>query len=135
METFINIILIFNSMVITFNGHFQQTEIDLSQIRLYQLDKIGEGRHREVFRLNDRYAFKVLKPEIKRSYGPIHNITIPANIYTRLRVGTTDFNQFEYEKYREFIERVPDEMRNRFSHIHSVGEIEERSFSISDLVG
>ena len=128
METFINIILIFNCMEITFNGH-SQTEIELSQ-----LDKIGEGGYREVFRLNDTYALKVLKPRIGRSYGSIRNIGIPANLYTRLRIGTTDFNQFEYDRYKEFIKRVPNDSRDKFSHIHCVGEIEERSFSISDLV-
>ncbi len=94
--------------------------------------KIGEGRYREVFRVGD-YALKILKPHVRKNYGFFH-VDFPSHLYTKHKFGIGDFNQFEYDMFRDFIERVPAELRERFAHIHSVGEIKGRSYSLSDMV-
>jgi len=94
--------------------------------------KIGEGKYREVYRLRD-FAIKMLKPSIRKDYGLFH-INFPSQLYTKHKFGIADFNQFEYDMFKEFIERVPVEFRDRFAHIHSVGQIDGKSYSLSDLV-
>lgn len=108
------------------------TICEYSQTDLSQAVKIGEGKHREVFRLGDK-ALKILKLHIRKNYGLFH-IDFPTNLYTKYRYGIDDFNEFEYRTYKKFIERVPPEFKDRFSRIYHAGRLDGRSFSISDLV-
>jgi len=94
--------------------------------------KIGEGKYREVYRVRD-FAIKMLKPSVRKNYGFFH-IDFPSQLYTKHKFGIGDFNEFEHDMFREFIERVPVEFRDKFAHIHSVGEIDGKSYSLSDLV-
>jgi hypothetical protein len=93
--------------------------------------KIGEGKYREVYRVGN-FAIKMLKHSVRKNYGFFH-VDFPSQWYTKHKFGIKDFNQFEYDMFREFIERVPVDFRDRFAHIHSVGKIDGKSYSLSDL--
>jgi len=95
-------------------------------------NKIGEGRYRNVYRVGN-VAIKTLKPSIRKDYY-FFNLTYEQHWYTKHKFGIGDFNQFEYDMFTQFIEKVPPDFRNRFAHIHSVFQIEGTSHSISDLV-
>jgi len=111
-------------MVVTTEGYLQT---DLSQVA-----KIGEGRYRKVFRVGNK-ALKVLRPFVRKDYGLFH-VNFPTELYTKYKFGIADFNQFEYEMYHEFIERISPELRNKFSQIHEIGKSNGKSVSLSDLV-
>lgn len=105
---------------------------DRLELSLSQPVKIGEGRYREVFRLGDQ-AFKILKPCVRKEYSFFH-VDFPAELYTKYKFGIPDFNQFEYEVYKDFIKSIPEDFKGMFVHIHKVGRYGNRSFSLSDLV-
>ncbi len=94
-------------------------------------EKIGEGRYREVYREGDK-ALKFLKPNVIRNYGPL-KIIIPTKLYTFFNFGISDFNRFEYEKYKEFENKIPEEFEHNFSKIYGIEKRGKESVSISDL--
>jgi len=94
--------------------------------------KIGEGRYREVFRL-EKYIIKLLKPQVRKSYGPF-NLDFPSDFYIKWCFGIRDFNHYEYEVYRKLIKKIPKEFENNFAKIYSVGRLNEKSYSISDAI-
>jgi len=108
------------------------TKYVLQPADLEKAVKIGEGKYREVFRVDD-FAIKILKPHVRKNYGLFH-IDFPSYLYTKHKFGIVDFNQFEYGIFRDFIERVPVEFREMFAQIHSVGKINGKSYSLSDIV-
>ena len=102
------------------------------QVDLAKAEKIGQGRYREVFRMGD-LALKVLKSHVRKNYGLFH-IDYPMKVYTKYKFGIADFNQFEFEMYQGFIDRIPLNLRNRFYRIHSVDNVGGRSYLLADLV-
>lgn len=102
-------------------------------VNLASVIKIGEGRYREVYRVDDDFALKLLKPTVGKNYFGV-SVEFPAQLYTACKFGISDFNRFEHGAYQTFIQRISPEMRNSFAHIHRVGMFRGRSGSLSDLV-
>ena len=95
-------------------------------------NRIGEGKYRVVYRHSD-YAFKVLKPYVKKDYGPFH-VKFPTSLYVKSKFGIIDFNKHEYDNYLGIISQVPEEMRDSFTQIFEVFYIDRKSISINELV-
>lgn len=91
------------------------TDCTLQPMDFESAVKIGEGRYREVFRVRN-FAVKILKPSIRKNYGFFH-IDFPSQFYTTHKFGIEDFNQFEYDMFKSFIERVPAEFREIYTDI------------------
>lgn len=111
-------------MVVTNTEYLRSQAVDAS--------KIGEGKYREVFRHGDK-VIKLLKPEVVKDYR-LFCVNFPISTYTRYRFGIADFNEFEHDVYQGFIARVPVDLRDSFSHIHSVKRVGDRSILVADLV-
>lgn len=109
-------------------GHFATLPVP----KISDLEKIGEGKYREVYRW-ENYAMKVLKPHIKKQCGPI-TMHIPTKIHSRIKYGIEDFNMHEYENYQTMIQKIPEEYRTAFNKIHSHGTLGKNSISISDII-
>lgn len=95
--------------------------------------KIGEGRYREVYCIDDEFALKLLKPIVGKNYFGVH-VEFPAQLYTSFKFGISDFNRFEYDAYHNFSSRIPSELRSSFAHIYRAGIFHGRSASLSDLI-
>ncbi len=100
--------------------------------RLQELEKIGEGRYREVYKW-EKYALKVLRSHITKQCGPI-TITIPTRMHLRFNCGIEDFNAHEFENYQTMMQKIPQEYRAAFNSIHTHGALEQQSASLSDIV-
>ena len=94
--------------------------------------KIGEGKYRLVFKKGTR-ALKIMKDRVMKNYGPI-SICFPTELYVKYSFGISDFNKFEKRVYDEFIQKVPNEFKNRFVEIYSTGKFNGKSFSLSELI-
>lgn len=94
--------------------------------------KIGEGKFREVFSVGD-FAVKIIKPSFKKNYG-LFSVNLPTHKYTKYKFGILDFNEYEFKVYKEFIDRVPEELRNSFYQIYSVLHNEGKSYLIAQLI-
>jgi hypothetical protein len=95
-----------------------------------RLEKIAEGRYREVFR-EGKYAVKVVKPYIRKAWGWVN---LPTRLYARVAFGNTDLNALEYNNYRNCIELLPVNIRDRFLPIMGVSETQTGSMCRCELV-
>jgi hypothetical protein len=94
--------------------------------------KIGEGKFREVF-LVDGFVVKTLKPIFRKNYG-LFTVNLPTNVYTKYKFGIPDFNEYELEVYKEFIDKVSEGLRDSFYHIYSVLYNEGKSYLIAQVI-
>lgn len=95
-------------------------------------DKIHQGIYRDVFRYKD-YAIKVMRPWIRKRFMGI-GICIPTCLYTLLRFGIRDFNEYEFHKYKHLDAELPSELQSSFARILGVYEDDGRSYSVCELV-
>jgi hypothetical protein len=74
-------------------------------------EKIGEGGYRECWEvLNTNLCAKSLKKKITKSYWGKINIYFSSTLYTRLKFGICDFNQWEYKIFKS----LPKELHDYF---------------------
>lgn len=97
-----------------------------------EFEKIGEGRYREAYRVGNK-VLKLLKKFSKKEYS-FFPINFPTKTYAKLKFGISDFNEYEYNIYKEFIKRVPNEFKNRFAEVYNFGFYNDRSASLSELI-
>lgn len=95
-------------------------------------DKIGGGRHREVYRYCN-LAVKVLKPYVVKDYG-LFSIATPTKLFSLYKVGSLDLNRVEYENYQKLISQVPEGVMDSFAKIFEISGNEGESISIGELV-
>lgn len=95
-------------------------------------NKIREGPHREVYLVEDSIV-KVLKPFRRKNYGMFH-ITFPTGLYTLLKFGIKDFNEYEQSMYNQLMSATPKDYHRNFSTVYETGYHNGRSISISELV-
>lgn len=94
--------------------------------------KIAEGDYREVYESGDN-VFKVLKPSLyttcdNKLIGFIKHV----GFYFRMLVW--DVNQYEYNNFNKFIEKIPYTCRKNFSAIIAIKKIEGKYVSISHMI-
>ena len=95
-------------------------------------NKIGEGRYRAVYRIGNR-AVKIIKPFIRKYYG-LFSINYSISLYTQLKFGINDFNEYEFKKYLELNEKIPAEFRDNFLHIFGTEKNNGNSISLCELI-
>jgi hypothetical protein len=94
-----------------------------------KLEKIAEGRYREVFR-EGKWAVKVVKQYIRKARW----FNFPTRLYARVVFGNTDLNAIEYKNYRDCIELLPMNIRDRFLPIMGISETSTGSICRCELV-
>lgn len=95
--------------------------------------KIGEGRFREVYSLGEFNVLKLLKPTFVKKHFFL-KFNYPTDTYTKHNYGIQDFNQYEYDMYNQFKDKIPTNLSESFIQPLIVGKYQLRSASISELV-
>ena len=95
--------------------------------------KIGEGKFREVYALDNNIALKLLKGTFLKKYS-FFSISLPTAEYTKYKFGIDDFNVHEYETFQKFIDFIPQNYQTSFAKPLMVGEFLGRSAIITQLV-
>jgi hypothetical protein len=95
-----------------------------------KLEKIAEGRYREVYK-EGKWAVKVVKPYIRKVWGWVN---FPTRLYAKFAFGNTDLNALEYRNYNNCIGLLPLHIRDRFLPIMGVSETPSGSLCRCELV-
>ena len=77
---------------------------------------VGEGRFRQIFRINQGECVKVLKPKLVKHYGSL-KVNFPLYWYTLLKYGVSDLNEFELLNYRRLMKGLPSNASQFFAPI------------------
>jgi hypothetical protein len=122
-------------MVVTLNKPELEDTLELELLNRSSIassinpaNKIGEGKYRDVYQVRGK-ALKILKPHVHK-----FNLEFPTSVYTKLKFGIADFNQYEYHTYRKFIKEIPNKLKDRFAQIYWAGPYNGKSVSLSELV-
>jgi len=107
-------------------------EAIIAALELVHAEQVGEGRHRDVYRLGDQ-AVTILKPQLRKDYK-LFSVMFPAKLYGLLKYGSADLNKTEEENYRALRAALPREQHGMLTHIHKTGTFNGASYSVSDLV-
>jgi len=83
-----------------------------------ELEKVGEGAYREVYRTGKK-ALKVLRKYRTKSYL-LFSYKYPMKLYLKLKFGFEDFNQYEYENYQTFKSLISNELHSNFAKIYTI---------------
>ncbi len=97
-----------------------------------KLQKIGEGRYREVY-AEGKHAIKVLKPSIRKGYGWF-SLSFPTKLYSNIIFGNSDLNALEYKNFKNYIEYFDPYIKDRFMHIFGFSETETGSVCRCELI-
>ncbi len=96
--------------------------------------KIGEGRYREVFQIDDERCIKKLKPSIQKRYGPF-TVNYNARLYSLGKFRISDFNSHEFFNYQKLKAQLPQNLQKNFAEIYGVQmDKKGNSSSLSELI-
>ncbi len=94
--------------------------------------KIGEGVYRDVYRYTD-FAVKKSKPHVVKK-ALFVNVPVPMSVYSLLRFGIRDLNEYEYNQYQSIISLTPVRLHRCFARVHNQIKNGKACYSINELV-
>jgi hypothetical protein len=96
-------------------------------------DRIGEGRYRDVYRVDRTTCAKVIKKSQKKKIGNFE-FECPTWVDLMLKMIPGDFNQREFKNYQKLMALLPEEIKQYFGKIYRVESDANYSVAICGLI-